>query len=77
MERAEFNRLLQTVQEIEAAVGYQILKHSVRESEGHVEHGYSWNGVTVFREINPMTDHAERTVDMNAYRRIVHSDFTR
>lgn len=75
MTQAEFNKMLQTVQEIELAVGFKILKLT-KHYDGARIHEAIWSSPEgrVFTQTHPFTDHAEYEVDLKNYYSIVARD---
>lgn len=75
MSRDEFNKMLQWVQEIELAKGFEILKLRKHYQDGRiVEASWASPEGTVFRQMNPFTDQAEYSVDQKLFGSIVYRD---
>ena len=78
MEQDTFNRMLQTVQEIEGAVGYSILKlHTSYRPDGCI-HEAAWcdaSGNKVLWQTRPFTSEARYGVNEACYWRIVMTNF--
>lgn len=78
MNQAEFNQMLQTVQEIELAKGFTILRLVINRKEDGRIHECVWvdaRNQRVLWQSNPFTDQARYNVDDARYSRIVYTDF--
>ena len=78
LDRDEYNKMIQTVQEIELAVGFKILEPFVNYGDdGHIHNcGLATNhGHAVFRQSKPFTDQVEYWVDVREYGKIVYAKF--
>jgi len=80
MTQAEFNSMLQTVQEIECGMGLKILTLTTHyESSGKLREAVWSNasGQRVFSQAWPFTPDVRYDVDMKHYGQIVYADYWR